>query len=274
MPNPYLHHQLPPGYANRGDGNSQAHSKQRGDETDRQRNKRSHFETKRGWKKGGKSGKHSNVEGDEEWREELLQRWQEILDMEDIPSLPSEQEASPEEYEAALEQRRMRRLKLFHQAKSSMEEELYVEDDQFSHSPPSYSKPGCSSPPDEGASMTTSLFARGQRYSISVHLEMPDSEANRRLGMFPIEVSLLDGNQVPLTSARRPVLLPYRSPEQRFAWSLLQVPSLIVKDSYPETHELELVLFESFVDDPLQPAKFVSVTLRSRFVQVIQFPLL
>lgn len=111
------------------------------------------------------------------------------------------------------------------------------------------------------------LLARGQPYKIVLDLEMPESETNRRLGMFMVKLSMYARDGQVLKSSFRSALLHYKSPLLRFLYTLVFSPFLLV-GSAEEKQIVSVSLFESYEEDPEKAAYGAFVELHSRTVEV------
>lgn len=67
----------------------------------------------------------------------------------------------------------------------------------------------------------------GQRYHFDLELRMPDSPVNRNLGMFMINLKLIDIDDRLLFTSARPAMLSYRSSVVRLAKQLFYIVPLV-----------------------------------------------
>lgn len=72
------------------------------------------------------------------------------------------------------------------------------------------------------------FFKFGQRYHVDLELQMPDSPVNRNLGMFMINLKLMDNNNHLLFASSRPARLFYRSTMVRLAQQMIYIVPLVL----------------------------------------------
>ena len=110
------------------------------------------------------------------------------------------------------------------------------------------------------------MFA-GQQYTLTLSLEMPESDNNKNLGMFMSCVQLLSTEKIPVRNACRSSMLKYRSEiirklELFFAWPI------ILTGYSDEKQWIHIQLLDDFLDDPIVPATSIDFQLMSRYAEV------
>ncbi|XP_059174331.1 seipin-like [Physella acuta] len=110
-------------------------------------------------------------------------------------------------------------------------------------------------------------LSAGQAYTVVLELEMPDSPANRELGMFMLSLKMIDREgQVSLTSERSAVL-KYRSLVSRlfdlFVWS----PFYFFGYS-EEKQTLTVNMFTHYVDDYYHPSVGANIEVHSYKIEI------
>lgn len=84
----------------------------------------------------------------------------------------------------------------------------------------------------------------GQRYKIYLTFEMPESEANKNLGMFMVCLELNNNENMVVGSSCRPVMLHYRSQLMYIIKTLVMAPLLILGTA----EEKQIITVEMFSD--------------------------
>lgn len=97
------------------------------------------------------------------------------------------------------------------------------------------------------------VLMTGQQYTLTLSLEMPESDVNKHLGMFMNCVQLLSNDRKLVRSACRSSMLKYRSEslralERYFIWPFL------LTGYTDEKQNVHVPLLDDFLDDPLHPA--------------------
>ncbi|KAG8236608.1 hypothetical protein J437_LFUL016857 [Ladona fulva] len=107
----------------------------------------------------------------------------------------------------------------------------------------------------------------GQQYKIYLHLEMPESPANQKLGMFMVCTHLEDKAGTLITNSCRSAMLHYRSPVLHVLHTLLFFP-LMILGSTEEKQNVVVELFSNYEEDPVHPATDIFVEVQSRHVEI------
>lgn len=110
------------------------------------------------------------------------------------------------------------------------------------------------------------LLMVGQPYKVNLHLEMPESPANRELGMFMVCAQLRDRNGVLVGNACRSAMLHYRSSLLHVITTLMFSPMMILGSTEEKQHII-LELFGNFEEDQSHPVTDVYVEIQSRYVE-------
>ena len=105
------------------------------------------------------------------------------------------------------------------------------------------------------------ILMTGQQYTLTLSLEMPESEVNKHLGMFMNCVQLLSNDRKMVRSACRSAMLKYRSEslrslERYFIWPFL------LTGYTDEKQYVHIPLLDDFLDDPLHPATRLDFQVR------------
>ena len=108
------------------------------------------------------------------------------------------------------------------------------------------------------------VLMTGQQYTLTLGLEMPESEVNRLLGMFMNCVQLLSNDGKVVRANCRSAMLKYRSEslrslERYFIWPFL------LTGYAEEKQNVYVPLLDDFLDDPLHPATRLSFQVVSKF---------
>ncbi|XP_012264254.1 seipin [Athalia rosae] len=110
------------------------------------------------------------------------------------------------------------------------------------------------------------LLMVGQSYKVNLHLELPESPANRELGMFMVCAQLRDRDGVLVGNACRSAMLHYRSSLLHILTTLMFSPMMILGSTEEKQH-LVLELFANFEEDQSHPVTDVYVEIQSRYVE-------
>lgn len=92
------------------------------------------------------------------------------------------------------------------------------------------------------------LLMVGQRYGVSVELELPESEANRDQGMFLVCVELTSADASTLAHGCRTAMLRYSSSFLRSLRTALYAPAYLF-GSKEEKQLVHVDVFTDYVDD-------------------------
>ncbi|XP_064486176.1 seipin-like [Ornithodoros turicata] len=107
----------------------------------------------------------------------------------------------------------------------------------------------------------------GQKYKIFLELEMPESEANQRIGMFTVKLDMLSKEGNVVRSSLRSGSLRYKSFVVRLFYTLLYIPMFLF-GSAEEKQVVLIGLFESYEEPYMQPSTHAEVELRNEFIEV------
>lgn len=110
-------------------------------------------------------------------------------------------------------------------------------------------------------------LARGQRYKIYLELEMPESEANQRIGMFTVRLDMISEDGEVLRSTQRSGVLRYKSMLVRLFYTLTYIPMLLL-GSAEEKQTVSVLLFERYEEDYTKPATQASITIRNSHIEI------
>lgn len=110
-------------------------------------------------------------------------------------------------------------------------------------------------------------LARGQRYKIYLDLEMPESEANQRIGMFTVGLDMISEDGEVLKSTHRSGVLRYKSMLVKLFSTLAYIPMLLF-GSAEEKQIVSLQMFEKYVEDYTKPATQAGLVIRNSHIEV------
>lgn len=110
-------------------------------------------------------------------------------------------------------------------------------------------------------------LARGQRYKIYLELEMPESEANQRIGMFTVRLDMISEDGEVLRSTQRSGVLRYKSMLVRIFSTLTYIPMLLF-GSAEEKQTVSVLLFDRYEEDYAKPATQATITIRNSHIEV------
>lgn len=106
------------------------------------------------------------------------------------------------------------------------------------------------------------ILLPGQRYFFEVTLTLPESEINKRLGMFMVTVDLRSSDKQLLASSKQSSMLPFESNMIAIFRKLLLLLPLSA-GLLAETRTVTLLSFDNYVDiSSKQPLSYVEVTLK------------
>lgn len=106
-----------------------------------------------------------------------------------------------------------------------------------------------------------------QRYKIILELEMPESEANQRTGMFTVKLDMLSKDGEVVRSSLRSGVLRYKSLLVRLLYTLLYIP-LFLFGSSEEKQVVSVGLFDRYEEEPGRPSMHARVEIRSEFIEI------
>ncbi|XP_034936677.1 seipin [Chelonus insularis] len=110
------------------------------------------------------------------------------------------------------------------------------------------------------------LLMVGQPYKINLHLEMPESPANKELGMFMVCGKLFRRNNNFMDESCRPTMLHYRSKLLHFLSTFTSFPILFF-GTQEEKQTIVVELFSNFIDDQDYPVTGLHVEIQSRQIE-------
>ncbi|KAM7288837.1 seipin isoform X1 [Ixodes scapularis] len=110
-------------------------------------------------------------------------------------------------------------------------------------------------------------LARGQRYKIYLDLEMPESDANQRIGMFTVKIDMITETGEVVRSSLRSGVLRYKSAMVRLFSTLTYIPMLMF-GSAEEKQIVSVLLFDRYEEDYERPATQASIVIRNKFIEV------
>lgn len=107
----------------------------------------------------------------------------------------------------------------------------------------------------------------GQLYRISLELELPESPANRALGMFMVTVTCYGAGGRPLASAARAAMLHYRSRLLRTLHTVA-FAGVFLAGFAEEKQTLEIELYSRYREDPYAPTVGAVLEIQSKRIQL------
>jgi len=109
----------------------------------------------------------------------------------------------------------------------------------------------------------------GQSYTVALAMDAPESDVNRKLGMFLTCLALKSPNTEIVAESCRSAILTYRSELLRAIETVIMSPFLVTGlYKGAERQSLYVEFFPDFVDDPLDPATNIDVHIMSRHVEL------
>lgn len=99
-----------------------------------------------------------------------------------------------------------------------------------------------------------------RRYFVDISVTLPESDLNRRLGMFMLEVDLLASDGTMLASSGRPSMLPHESSLIGIARKLVLMGPILI-GAVAEARTVVLESFDSYVESPDKPLAAMIVRL-------------
>lgn len=110
------------------------------------------------------------------------------------------------------------------------------------------------------------LLMIGQPYKVNLHLEMPESPANKELGMFMVCVELRSRNGFLVDHTCRSAMLHYRSTLLHMLTTLTFSPMMIF-GNVEEKQDVVLELFSNFEEDQNHPVTMIFIEIQSRHIE-------
>ncbi|XP_017884364.1 seipin [Ceratina calcarata] len=110
------------------------------------------------------------------------------------------------------------------------------------------------------------LLMVGQPYKVNLHLEMPESPANKELGMFMVCAELRSRDGFLVQHACRSTMLHYRSTLLHTLTTLTFSPTMVFS-STEEKQNIVLELFGNFEEDQNHPVTIIYIEIQSRHIE-------
>ncbi|XP_050451147.1 seipin [Cataglyphis hispanica] len=110
------------------------------------------------------------------------------------------------------------------------------------------------------------LLMVGQPYKINLHLEMPESPANKELGMFMVCAQLRSRDGYLIDHTCKSAMLHYRSTLLHILTTLTFSPMMIFGKA-EEKQDVILELFSNFEEDQNHPVTIIFIEIQSRHIE-------
>ncbi|KYN38370.1 Seipin [Trachymyrmex septentrionalis] len=110
------------------------------------------------------------------------------------------------------------------------------------------------------------LLMVGQPYKMNLHLEMPESRANKELGMFMVCAQLRSRDGHLIDHMCKSTMLHYRSTLLHTLTTLLFSPMMIF-GNVEEKQDIVLELFNNFEEDQNHPVTIIFIEIQSRHIE-------
>merc|ERR1719178_18408 len=110
-------------------------------------------------------------------------------------------------------------------------------------------------------------LVQGQTYSMSLMVEVPDTQANEDHGMFMSCLSIASRSGVMIERSCKSSMLEYRSGLLRVMETLFFAPSLLLGFS-TQKQELQVDYFSQFETNPHTPGEVLTIEVLSKHIQV------
>ncbi|XP_072171812.1 seipin-like [Diadema setosum] len=111
------------------------------------------------------------------------------------------------------------------------------------------------------------LFMPGQKYHISLEMEMPQSPVNEQSGMFMVKIQMFSKADEPVVFSSRPAMLRYRSPILKVIDIFCLAPFFIA--GYAEEKQvLNVDLMTDYVDNVYKPAIKASLEVKVKQLEI------
>ncbi|KYN06018.1 Seipin [Cyphomyrmex costatus] len=110
------------------------------------------------------------------------------------------------------------------------------------------------------------LLMVGQPYKINLHLEMPESPANKELGMFMVCAQLRSRDSHLIDHTCKSAMLHYRSKLLHTLTTLMFSPMMIF-GNIEEKQDVVLELFNNFEEDQNHPVTIIFIEIQSRHIE-------
>lgn len=111
------------------------------------------------------------------------------------------------------------------------------------------------------------LLMIGQPYKINLHLEMPESPANKELGMFMVCAELRSRDGLLMEHACRSAMLHYRS-TLLHALSTFAFSPMMIFGSTEEKQNVAVELFSNFEEYQNHPVTIIHIEIQSRHIEL------
>lgn len=118
-----------------------------------------------------------------------------------------------------------------------------------------------------GAAGRAEVLGKGQQYRVFLEMEVPDSAPNRDLGMFMVIIKVYDRHGVIVQESSRATALKYQSDLLTTIQTLFWSP-LYVLGFFEQKQNLNIELFEEYLDDVYHPAVGVLIEIHSRQLEL------
>ncbi|KAK4016626.1 seipin isoform X2 [Daphnia magna] len=112
------------------------------------------------------------------------------------------------------------------------------------------------------------LLQSNQPYNIILDLELPESEANKQLGMFMVQLTLTGKNGKFIAASKRSAMLRYKSWILHFLGTVMFSPAMLLGPVMEEKQTLKVEMFSEFLEAPDNPVTNVRVEIESRWLQL------
>ncbi|XP_053974626.1 seipin [Hylaeus volcanicus] len=110
------------------------------------------------------------------------------------------------------------------------------------------------------------LLMVGQPYKVNLHLEMPESPANKELGMFMVCAQLRSRDGFLVKHACRSTMLHYRS-TLLHALTTFTFSPMMIFGTTEEKQNINLELFGNFEEDQSHPVTIIIIEIQSRHIE-------
>lgn len=111
------------------------------------------------------------------------------------------------------------------------------------------------------------LLQSGQPYNIILDLEMPESDSNKQLGMFMIQLKLIGRNGQSISHSRRSAMLRYKSGALHFLSTIFFSPFLLT-GPMEEKQTLKVEMFSEYLENPHNPVTNICIEIESRWLEL------
>jgi hypothetical protein len=133
----------------------------------------------------------------------------------------------------------------------------------FDSSNKSYQGPALIGEADLFTGSDIDKFHFGQEYTISLELDLPESDINFDIGLFGITIEAFDSEGRKSLSQKTMGTMQYKSKLLRWLLTLFYFPSYLL-GRFEQKQSLNIVLTENFVDNPYLPARKFVINIHQR----------